>query len=221
MHNRLVATIVVVNPLSDDSVSHPRNTCGVETIGDRIERLRKERGWSQRELSRRAGLAETHVGLLEARFKEDPNNEVELSTLRGIAEALEVTVGWLEKGAITESHVEYDRRYPNFVATAEFLRDKVPPEVINSVVEVFHGNDLEREEWRVKILAAAADAKAKAVKTPEQLKADEAADEAKRAENRAELKRRALADDEAHKGPFETRSTARGARGARAPGKRK
>src|SRR4051812_22873042 len=70
----------------------------MDTIGDRIERILTERGWSQRELARRADLAEPHVGILLRRYRDDPNAEVELGTLRKIADAADVSLHWLQTG---------------------------------------------------------------------------------------------------------------------------
>ena len=55
-------------------------------------------GWSQRELSRRAGIADTHVGTILRKLAIDPNYSVETKTLRKLAEAAGVSVSWLLTG---------------------------------------------------------------------------------------------------------------------------
>lgn len=59
---------------------------------DRIDRVRQKRGWSMRELSRRAGLAPSHVGHIKN------GTDPKLTTILRIASALGVTVQWLATG---------------------------------------------------------------------------------------------------------------------------
>lgn len=59
-------------------------------IPDRIRLLLAEKGWSGRELSRRAGIAESHVGLL-LRGQQDPK----LMTMYRISVACGVRFEWL------------------------------------------------------------------------------------------------------------------------------
>ena len=56
-----------------------------------IKRQRKLRGWSQRELARRAGMHGGTVGKLEAQTYQDTH----VSTLYAIARALDVTMDCL------------------------------------------------------------------------------------------------------------------------------
>lgn len=65
----------------------------METTGQRIERLRKERGWSQGELSRSSGLHYATVSLIE-RGLRNPTPR----TVRDLAEALNVTQAQLLGG---------------------------------------------------------------------------------------------------------------------------
>jgi transcriptional regulator with XRE-family HTH domain len=53
-----------------------------------IKRIRKERGWSQAELARRAGVASTDVN----RVERGPNADMLLSRLELFARVLEVGV---------------------------------------------------------------------------------------------------------------------------------
>lgn len=64
------------------------------TLPERLQWILDQRGWSQRELARRAGLkSETHVGLL-MKEKTRPNAE----TMLRIAAAAKVRLEWLVSG---------------------------------------------------------------------------------------------------------------------------
>lgn len=70
----------------------------METVVDRIERVMNERGWSARELARRAGLKpESQLSGILARLRGDPD-AVELRTLKKIAAGAEVPWEWLLTG---------------------------------------------------------------------------------------------------------------------------
>ncbi len=58
-----------------------------DRIGQRIAALRKLAGWSQEQLSERAGLQRTHVSRIEA-----GKYAVTLETIQAIAEAFGMTV---------------------------------------------------------------------------------------------------------------------------------
>ena len=58
-----------------------------DRIGARIAAIRKMKGWTQEELSERAGLQRTHVSRIEA-----GKYAVTLETVQAIAEALGMTV---------------------------------------------------------------------------------------------------------------------------------
>jgi transcriptional regulator with XRE-family HTH domain len=70
-------------------------------LAERIKRAREERGWSQGELARRAGVRRATISDLETGKLEDTR----VSTLRNIAKALRVSVDYL-------IDMEYDRRTP-------------------------------------------------------------------------------------------------------------
>lgn len=79
--------------------------------GDRIRLKREERGWSQRELSRRAGIGLNQVGRYESEEIDPSANH-----LKAIAEALEVSVDYLlgltidPKGHASDSDLTEDER---------------------------------------------------------------------------------------------------------------
>ena len=61
------------------------------SIADRLRRVREDRGWSQVELSKRAGLHAMLISRIETKAKKDVN----ASTLRKLAQALRVSGDYL------------------------------------------------------------------------------------------------------------------------------
>lgn len=62
-----------------------------ELLGQRIRRLRRERGWSQRELARRAGVSNSLISRIELGQGE----ELSLAHLERIARVLGVSLSYL------------------------------------------------------------------------------------------------------------------------------
>ncbi len=91
---------------------------------DRLRILREERGWSQRELGRRAGIAETLIAKFE-RNLSSPSPDA----LRQLAEALKVSADYLLGGT------DDPRRY--------IVDDKDMSEDERAVLEAFR-----RDGWR-------------------------------------------------------------------------
>lgn len=91
----LVAMSEQVNLPSIDSASRSGYDPGMaSTVADRVRQVLALRRWSQRELSRRAGLSEGAVGWMLAH----PDRPTETSTLEGIATASRVSLAWLATG---------------------------------------------------------------------------------------------------------------------------
>ena len=162
MANEIVATIEKVNAGAIVPASHWDYPCGVAPpIVQRLELLLKRTGWSQRELSRRAGLGETHVNLIIRSATKDPESTVELRTLAAIATAAGVSLAWLATGegspdadddtrgpSASESHVphhsnavgwedaqrEAARRHPNIPAWAWEQAGRSAPAHLRSIV---------------------------------------------------------------------------------------
>jgi DNA-binding XRE family transcriptional regulator len=63
-----------------------------EATGDRIERLRLKRGWTQAELAERASIAQMTV------YRAETGHEMYAWTLAAIAEALSVSMDALWRG---------------------------------------------------------------------------------------------------------------------------
>jgi XRE family transcriptional regulator, master regulator for biofilm formation len=68
------------------------------TPGDRIRRYRLARGWSQRELARRAGVRHAMISDLET----NKRTSTQLEIFEKLAVALETSVGSLVEGDDTE-----------------------------------------------------------------------------------------------------------------------
>jgi transcriptional regulator with XRE-family HTH domain len=79
----------------DDSAAVPKN----ETLGQRIKRLRRERGLSQRDLAA-PGVSYAYISRLEADAREPS-----VKALRKIANTLGVTVKHLETGKPTPTEL--------------------------------------------------------------------------------------------------------------------
>ncbi len=63
------------------------------TLGRRLRTLRRQRGWSQDDLARRAGLSQPYIVQLEGAVRENPS----LAVLQQLARALGVTLSELFK----------------------------------------------------------------------------------------------------------------------------
>ncbi len=70
----------------------------VNPLVGRIQWILEARKITQRELARRAGLNEPHVGLILARLKKNPEASIEHETLLALAKGGEVSPGWLLTG---------------------------------------------------------------------------------------------------------------------------
>ena len=73
--------------LSKDEIKELRRKQVRDRIGARIAKLRKLKGWSQEELSERAGLQRTHISRIEA-----GKYAVTFEVVESIAEAFGMTV---------------------------------------------------------------------------------------------------------------------------------
>lgn len=87
------------------------------TLGQRIKQLRKERGWTQRELEQRAGLENRNL----TRYESDKVRP-RLESLTKIAEALEVSVDELTREE--PSHQFQDKELLNQFLAVEKMDEK-------------------------------------------------------------------------------------------------
>jgi transcriptional regulator with XRE-family HTH domain len=113
-------------------------TVAVSTLADRIEWILKHRGITGRELSRRAGLGEVHVGQILSRARKNPDVSVEAKTLEAIARGGVVNLQWLSTGDGSPDLVQHVNDLPWWAeAKSEMMRQH--PEVPESAIEEFGG----------------------------------------------------------------------------------
>lgn len=73
---------------------------GTMKLADRVQLMRKRRGWSQKELAARAGLSNAYVGMLEraGEMQGAVINNPTLAAVEALADALGVKPEWLAFG---------------------------------------------------------------------------------------------------------------------------
>ncbi|WP_437623355.1 helix-turn-helix domain-containing protein [Sorangium sp. So ce1151] len=121
----------------------------METIADRIRQVLAAQKISARELSRRAGLAESHIGLLLKKLDKDPL-AVELKTLDAVAQGAGVTLAWLATGPPGPGDASGPPDpYPARAAAIAFARDSMLPETLRWAQETAPANpeSLDRIGW--------------------------------------------------------------------------
>jgi len=100
-----------------------------ETLGERIVRLRKARGWSARELGRRAGMGDAAISRIETGKVSEPR----LATMTRLADALGVSVGEL-RGAESERRQAVLQPLRAAVTRVQVLGDQATIDFIRAVV---------------------------------------------------------------------------------------
>lgn len=83
----------------------------MDTLASRVEWARGVAGLSASALSKRAGLAQSHVGMIESGTRGG-HGDIAYQTVRALAEALGVDTAWLMEGGKTPSK-ESIRRHVN------------------------------------------------------------------------------------------------------------
>lgn len=111
-----------------------------ESLGERVRRLRLNRGFSQEELARQIGVSKTQVYLVEAGKTRAPQAEV----LRGYARALGISLTYLKNGGDPEPAAAAERWPPLEV----YLRhvSTLAEDEIAHIVRIVRA--LEREQQR-------------------------------------------------------------------------
>lgn len=160
MSSSVLTSIKVVNSLIENSATHPVASWIVPAgLRERIELLVARAGGSQRELSRRSGLTEVHVGQILRRLKADPDASIESTTLRAIAQGAGVSESWLLTGrgspddadapelAASTRHPQI-RDTPNIlanVAMAKRIKPDWPEEVWEDLLDSYPRGPVEEE----------------------------------------------------------------------------
>ena len=131
------------------------------TLLERLEATRRRLGISQREWSRRSGLAEEHLGVILSRLRKSPSADIERETVAALAKGAQVSLAWLASGegspdadddtrgpSASESHVphhsnavgwedaqrEAARRHPDIPAWAWEQAGRSAPAHLRSIV---------------------------------------------------------------------------------------
>lgn len=130
-------SITVVNDLVRSSDNHTTRLAkipGMAGLRERLLDLVERAGGSQRELSRRAGLTEVHVGQIIRRLEKDPAARIEQPTLDAIARGAKVSGAWLSHGVgtpdsddvqtVSDSHKPELRNLPGWAEAERLARQE-------------------------------------------------------------------------------------------------
>lgn len=103
----------------------------MSSLAERIQLILDTHGWSQRELSRRIGLAGPQVGMMLKRLKTKPDADIAAKTLGKIAEVANVSLVWLASGEgpmeeATERTIVYDDPVPERGEALAFILKSNP-----------------------------------------------------------------------------------------------
>lgn len=95
-------------------------------VGERIRKLRKERGWSQEELGEKADLHHTYVGAVERGEKN-----ASIDTLEKIATAFNIEI--LDLFAFAQGRIDIDRLRARVIEEV----NESPPEMLKLIADLF------------------------------------------------------------------------------------
>jgi transcriptional regulator with XRE-family HTH domain len=144
MTNTLDLPNELVNVLANaggDSISRPLYPPGVETIADRVQKVLDREGWSQSELSRRAGLTRSHIGWII----KHPSSPVETDTLRKIADAARVSSRWLAFGEGAPDSLDTDA--PAVTESSEPIAENIPGYLDVEAIDRRANPEMEEVHW--------------------------------------------------------------------------
>jgi transcriptional regulator with XRE-family HTH domain len=122
-------------------------------IGKRIRHLREERGLTQRELARRAGLTPSGVGFIEHGQTRNPSAETVVAIARALGVPVEELLGEEEMERLEEERLEADspkdrQHWERVLASVRGRRREVEAEVEELVALSDHSKaDLYRVKW--------------------------------------------------------------------------
>lgn len=117
----------------------------MESIGDRIEQVQQRLGISYREWARRAGLGETQISVMVRRYRENPDREVTVPTLKAIASAVGVSLQWLLTGAGTPDSLDSDE--PSRTESSEPIAENIPGYLDVEAGDRRAHPEMEEEHW--------------------------------------------------------------------------
>lgn len=138
MSIQILASVEMVNFVPHAGGDFPSHTRHCQPVGlrERIEFILKREGVSQRELSRRSGLTEVHVGQILRRLAQDEEAPVETKTVSAIARGGKVSAAWLLSGrGSPDDHEEPEAQTPStapeFVTRPQFQNLPDWPELLD------------------------------------------------------------------------------------------
>jgi transcriptional regulator with XRE-family HTH domain len=115
----------------------------VSTLLERLE-LISARSGGQRELCRRAGLAESFIGSTISKLKAKPSAGLSATTASALAKAAGVSLDWLIDGTGPPPD-----RYPNRVIALDLMRGRVSSDAASFVasIQMHADSDLTVGQW--------------------------------------------------------------------------
>lgn len=120
-------------------------------LAERIEWILENRDISARRLGRTANISESAIGQYLRRSKLDPDVDVSLGTLASIANAADVSFGWLVTGAGSPEEVIPAEAPPEVLAAVALARaDGIREDVLHDWYAQFRSRPLVRasEVWQ-------------------------------------------------------------------------
>lgn len=106
-------------------------------LGTRIKTLRKAKGWSQLELSKRTSISRPRIAQIET----NPGTEVKSETMRSLAKAFDLTVEQLSSVSL------FDKGVNNHEVTIRPLTTKLPILQWGEIKLYLKGRDMEDKQW--------------------------------------------------------------------------
>ena len=106
-------------------------------LGIRIKTLRKAKGWSQLELSKRTSISRPRIAQIET----NPSTEVKSETMRSLAKAFDLTVEQLSSISL------FDQGVKDNELTIRPITNKLPILIWDDIQEHLKGRDMQDKQW--------------------------------------------------------------------------
>jgi transcriptional regulator with XRE-family HTH domain len=106
-------------------------------LGIRIKTLRKAKGWSQLELSKRTNISRPRIAQIET----NPSTEVKSETMRSLAKAFDLTVEQLSSISL------FDQGVKDNELTIRPITNKLPILIWDDIQKHLKGKDMQDKQW--------------------------------------------------------------------------
>jgi SOS-response transcriptional repressor LexA len=106
-------------------------------LGTRIKTLRKAKGWSQLELSKRTSISRPRIAQIET----NPGTEVKAETMRSLAKAFDLTVEQLSSVSL------FDKGGNAHEVTIRPITTKLPVLTWDEIQVYLKGKDMQDKQW--------------------------------------------------------------------------